>query len=148
LAGSWGGQQQTNNFEGRIMNIPAIEPDEIEFSANLTLAYTILASESRNNYVVFVYRLSKVASQLKKLLPILTSNYLRSMTGGQRHRITLRLQDAHKLLAQLSRSPETETLSRFPVLRRMLNGLQKETEELADVLDYPVLADKRRRFPS
>ena len=119
------------------MNIPPIELDEMEFRANLTLAYAILASESRNNHVVFLYRLSKVALQLKELLPFLTSNYLESLTGAQRHRLTLRLQGAHKLLAQLLRSPETETFSRLPVLRRLLSRLRQQTGDLADVLEKP-----------
>jgi hypothetical protein len=125
------------------MNTTPVDFGQIEFSANRTLAYVILASGSLNNYVVLVYRLSEVASELKKFLPFLTPEYLESLSDRRKRRLTLRLQDAHRLLVQLSRSPEAETFSRFPILRRLVNRLREKTEDLAFVLDDLVLAGDR-----
>lgn len=125
------------------MNTTPVDFGEIEFGANRTLAYEILASESLNNYVVLMYRLSKVASELKKLLPVLTPAYLESLTDRRKYRLTLRLQDAYRLLTQLSRSSEAETFSHFPVLRTLVNRLQEETEDLAQVLERLFVAKDR-----
>jgi hypothetical protein len=117
------------------MNTAPVEFGDIEFSANRTLAYVILARESRSNYLLLVYHLSEVASELKKFLPFLTPEYLGSLSDRRKHRLTLRLQDAHMILVQLSRSPEADTCSRFPVIRRLVNRLREKTEDLARVLE-------------
>jgi hypothetical protein len=125
------------------MNTTAVDFGEIEFGANRTLAYVILASESLNNYAVLIYRLSRVGSELKKLLPVLTPASLASLTDRQKYRLTLRLQDTYKLLAQLSVSSVAETFSHFPVLRTLVNRLQEETEDLAQVLERLFAAGDR-----
>jgi hypothetical protein len=126
---------QSGDFEKGSMNTTAVDFGEIEFGANRTLAYVILASESLNNYVVLIYRMSKVWSELKKLLPVLSPAYLASLTDRQKYRLNLRLQDTFKLLVQLSVSSEAETFSHFPVLRTLVNRLQEGTEDLARVLE-------------
>jgi hypothetical protein len=120
------------------VNTTPVDFGEIEFGANRTLAYVILATESLNNYVVLMYRLTKVASELRRLLPVLTPAYLESLSERRRYRLTLRLHDALRLLSQLSRSSEAETFSHFPVLRTFASRLQQETEDLAQVLERPV----------
>ncbi len=117
------------------MNTTQVDFGEIEFGANRTLAYVILATESLNNYVVLMYRLSKVASELRKLLPVLTPAYLGSLNERRKYRLTLRLQDAYCLLWQLSRSSEADTFSRFPILKAFTSRLRQETEDLAQILE-------------
>jgi hypothetical protein len=127
------------------MDTAPVDFGEIEFGANRTLAYVILATESLNNYAVLMYRLSKVASELRKLLPILTPAYLESLPERQKYRLTLRLEDAYRLLWQLSRSSEAETFSHFPVLRTFASRLQQETEDLAQILERLFVAGDREQ---
>jgi hypothetical protein len=127
------------------MDTAPVDFGEIEFGANRALAYVILATESLNNYAVLMYRLSKVASELRKLLPILTPAYLESLPERQKYRLTLRLEDAYRLLWQLSRSSEAETFSHFPVLRTFASRLQQETEDLAQILERLFVAGDREQ---
>jgi hypothetical protein len=116
------------------MTIAEVEFRRIEFSANRALAYAILAAEAPNGYVMF-YRLFKVLAELEKFIPFLTPHYLESLADSQQRRLCLRMQDAHKILTRLLRSPEVASIVRFPFLRTLVSRLQERTEDLDDVLE-------------
>ncbi len=111
----------------------------IEFSANRALAYAILAAEAPSAYVMF-YRLLKVYSELEKFVSLLSQDYLDSLTDSQQHRLCLRMQDAHTILARFLRSPEAARIVRFPLLGSLVTRLQERTDDLDDVLEGVFLA--------
>ena len=82
------------------MSIAGITADHLEFSANRTLAYAILATEAPNDYLR-LYRMNKVLSDLRKMLPLLTAEFSQSFPKQQKDRLILRLQDAYKILAEV-----------------------------------------------
>ena len=116
------------------MNTPGIRFANVEWNANLALANIILAADARNDCLL-LHRMSRALSELEKLLPFLTRNYLDSRNNGEKHRLALRMRDAHTRLAQLSRSRRVENLWRIPMLKPLLNRLRKTTEELENVLE-------------
>lgn len=97
------------------MDTAGIRFADIEWSANLTLAHVILATEAGNNWLL-LYRMSRVLSELEKLLRFLGPDDLQSRTDDQRHRLALSMRDAHKRLAQFSRTHTVEKLRRIPML--------------------------------
>lgn len=112
----------------------------IEYSANRALAYAILAAEASSSYVMF-YRLLKVLAELERFIPFLTPDYLESLTDSQQHRLRLRMQDAHRILARFLRSPKAAGIGRFPLRGSLLSRLGEGAEDLADVLEGMFLAE-------
>jgi len=106
----------------------------IEFSANRALAYAILATEAADGCARF-YRLIRVLAELERFVSCLTPDYLESLTDSQQHRLCLRLQEAHTILARFLRSPEAARIVRFPLLGSLVRRLQVRTEDLDDVLE-------------
>lgn len=122
------------------MGSAGITADRLEFSANQTLAYAILATEAHNEYLR-LYRMSKVLSELRKMLPLLTVEFCDSLAEGQKNRLFLRLQDAHVILAEFSGSNEAESIVRhLPLLKALVGKCQEAAEDLGDVLDSMRLA--------
>lgn len=107
---------------------------EIEFGVNRALAYAILARETPHGYLT-LYRLSKAFMELEKVMPILTPEYLGSLTDGQKQRLRLRMQDIHVLLARFLRSSDAGRFRHFFVVQSFLHRLQKGTDHLAAVLE-------------
>jgi hypothetical protein len=107
---------------------------EIEFGVNRALAYAILARETPHGYLT-LYRLSKAFVELEKVVPLLTPEYLESLSDGQRRRLRLRMQDTHFLLARFLRSNEAGRFRRFFIVQSFLDRLQKGTDHLAVVLE-------------
>lgn len=121
------------------MSIAGITADHLEFSANRTLAYAILATEAPNDYLR-LYRMNKVLSELRKMLPLLTAEFSQSFPEQQKDRLILRLQDAYKILAEVSGSGETERIVRhLPMSRTMVVRCQERAEDLADVFEETML---------
>ena len=123
----------------KTMTTSKVEFKGIEFSANRALAYAILAAEAPNNYVM-VYRLVKVLSELGRFISFLTQDYLKCLTDSQQHRLCLRMQDGHTILARFLRSPEVASIARLPLLGSLVTRLQERTDDLDDVLDGIFLA--------
>src|SRR5690349_15913384 len=120
------------------MSLATVTFDEIERNADEAFAYALLARLAKN-YLICAYRSHEVASALEQLLGVLKPEQLQALTAEQMIWLTKRLQELHRLLAEYSRSRETEAISRLPLLAGVTARVRNATEDLDDIIEDLVL---------